>query len=249
MMKKYSLLILALFSFTIANAQIRKYYPKSEKDGFVRFLEVGAGAFYGGIVDKQYTGSRYSLSYGANINAKYKTLNQKGFLQVDFNKSGTAFDKAMIGNNGIIATEYAFFLANYPKDNPKAQFDPYFYYLKYDFTQFSVKYGFYIFGSSKSKVAFAPICPSLGFYSMNTRINYIYEGDESEADFTKSTSNFQIGNMSTLHVRFNRINVYAEAHVFSSLKKGTHSQIPILEATYDPQIGGYSIHLGVRYRL
>lgn len=249
MLKRLILLTLVLFSVSLSEAQIRKYTPKSEKDGFVRFVEFGGGAFVGGIKDHQFVNSEFSIAYGASINAKLK-FNRKHFAQVSFNKSLKEYDRAMLGNfyegneNDLI-----YDLLKYPIDNPLYKFDPYEFYLEYDYAQFMVTLGYYAIGSHKSKFAFAPVCPSFAYFSLNTKMNYLYEQPLSTADFSKTTSTFQIANTTTMHYRFNRINVFMDIFVFSALSRDDNVQVPLFEELYKPKIAGASATLGLRYRL
>ncbi|MCT4664764.1 MAG: hypothetical protein N4A45_05980 [Flavobacteriales bacterium] len=255
MTKRILLLFIAFVASWSAQAQIKKYYPKSPRDGFLRTWEVGVGGFYSQIKDKQYSNSAMSDSYGLDLSLRYK-MNDYAFIDVGASISTTENDRKMLGNNTYSNTYLGFFPNSiYDKDfkdkNNKETYidDITQFYFSYSSTQVRFSFGRYVIGSQNSRFAFAPVCPTIGVMLYNASFNYVFETTNGAHDFNHSSAILQLMNKSTLQLRLNRVNIFAEVLFFASMSREQSIKFPIFEPFYKPQIAGYSGIFGVRYHL
>lgn len=228
-MKKALFLFILAFGVQLSQAQIKKYKPKSYKDSFLEWLEVGVAGFQGKISDKQYAGSRYSDYQGVSFDVKLKFKN-KLFIFGTYKHGLPGYDRGFL--------EYGLGNENY--------------LTRYQMSEMLGGFGFNVIGHHKSRFAFAPIAPCIGIMNYDVKINIIKEIPTQYIDETFTGSNFGIGNVSTMHFRTGKVNIYAMLHVFSSLNNSQKFgivQVGFEPKHYEPEYFLYTFHFGLRFRI
>lgn len=229
-MKKALFLFILAFGVQLSShAQIKKYKPKSFKDSFLEWLEVGVSGFQGKISDKQFGGSKYSDYQGYAFDVKVKVKN-KFFIYGTYKQGLPGYDRGFM-NPGLGDENYL---------------------TRYEMSEFHGGFGFNVIGHHKSRFAFAPIAPSLGIMSYDVKINIIEENFLFQ-DKTFTGSNFGIGNVSSMQYRTGKVNIFAMLHVFSSLNNTNKPFIVAVGSTevehFKPEYFFYTLHLGLRLRI
>jgi len=228
-MKKALFLFILAFGIQLSQAQIKRYKPKSYKDSFLEWLEVGVSGFQGKILDKQYGGTKYSEYRGVSFDVKLK-----------------------VKNKFFIYGGYKYGLPGYERDFLHNGFGNENYITRYQMSEMFGGIGFNVIGHHKSKFAFAPVAPGIGVMNYEVKLNFIGDnGFFKDKIFTGT--NVGIGNVSSLQYRTGKINVFAMVHVFSSMNNTNKPYIVAVGVTevehFKPEYFLYTVHLGLRLRL
>ncbi|MGB1296178.1 MAG: hypothetical protein ACPG6V_11930 [Flavobacteriales bacterium] len=233
-MKKVLYLILIVFGLQTSQAQIKRYKPTSYKDSFLEWLEIGGGYYEGKIADKQFLGSKYSEIRGIAIDGRIK-IKKRFFLH---------------GNAG-------YSLPSYETDFLQPGYGKYLYLTRYKMHNINAGFGFYVIGHHKSRFAFAPIAPSLGYLRYSVKVNY-FGSFANQKDGIASGSQIGLGNLSTMHLRIGKIQLYSSLYIFNSLKNANTGYagsfaLPgntgFVPEYYTPEYFYYTLQVGVRLRL
>lgn len=228
-MKKALFLFILAFGIQISQAQIKRYKPKSFKDSFLEWLEIGVSGFQGKISDKQYNATKYSDYQGVAFDVKLK-LKNKFFIYGTYKHGLPGYDRGFL-EPGLGSENYI---------------------TRYQMSEMLGGIGFNVIGHHKSRFAFAPIAPSIGVINYDVNINFIQAyGLYSDKKFTGS--NVGIGNVSSMQFRTGKINVFAMLHVFSSMNNTNKPFLVAVGTTtaehFVPEYFLYTVHFGLRLRI
>ncbi len=228
-MKKALFLFILAFGVQLSQAQIKKYKPKSYKDSFLEWLEFGVSGYQGKISDKQHGGSKYSDYQGIAFDVKLKFKN-KFFIYGTYKYGLPGYDRGFL-EPGLGSENYL---------------------TRYQMSEMFGGFGFNVVGHHKSKFAFSPIAPGLGIMNYEVKLNFILENTLYK-DKTFTGSNFGLGNVSSMHFRTGKVNIFAMLHLFTSLNNTNKPYIVAVGATqvehFKPEYFLYTVHLGLRLRL
>ncbi len=228
-MKKALFLFILAFGVQLSQAQIKRYKPKSYKDSFLEWLEIGVSGFQGKISDKQFAGSRYSEYQGISFDVKLK-IKKKLFIYGIYKHGLPGYDRGF-QEFGLGQTNYL---------------------TRYEMSEMIGGFGFNVIGHHKSRFAFAPVAPSIGIMNYDVKVNFISE-NLFYKDQTFTGSNIGVGNVSSMHFRTGKVNIYAMLHVFSSFDNTFKPYIPVVGVTepefFNPEYFLYTFHFGLRFRI
>ncbi|MGB0428308.1 MAG: hypothetical protein ACPGEC_05205, partial [Flavobacteriales bacterium] len=168
-----SLSLFLMASFSTADAQIKRYTPKSDPDSFLKWLDLGVGYFEGKLSDKQFKNSGNGDYKGLSFSARVKDK-AHAFAYANFEYGLPGYDEGFI----------KFFNANGSVNG----LQKYNVLTRHQFSRFFVGFGYNVIGKHHSRFSFSPVSPNFGALNYNIRINYIYDSPSLE-DTSVSGSN------------------------------------------------------------
>lgn len=228
-MKKVLFLFILAFGIQASQAQIKKYKPKSYKDSFLEWLEVGVAGYQGKILDKQYSGTKYSEYQGISFDVKLK-IKHKFFIYGTY-------------KHGLPGYERDFLHNGFGSEN---------YLTRYQMSEMFGGFGFHVIGHHKSRFAFSPIAPGFGVMNYEVKLNFIQEGGFFY-DKVFTGTNAGIGNISSMQFRTGKVNIFAMLHVFTSMNNTNKPYITSVgvsnEEHFSPEYFLYTFHFGFRLRI